>query len=294
MPRWDDLGMLLAVYRAGSLAGASAALSVDASTVSRRLKAYEAALGSSLFLRTPEGLMPTELTLRLVPHAEQAEAAVLAAEAAAAGASERVGGVVRLAAAEGIAAYLLAPSVPALLDAHPALRLELIAGSKLVDLSRREADIAVRFVRPTAGDLVIKRVASSGSYGTYASEAYLDGRADLRPEALDWIGWVPEQRHLPEARLYDRLIGLPPRFAADSTVTMFEALRAGAGVALLPEAFVSLVPGLTRLPSPRADFEVGVWLVTLRPLRRVPRVDTVWRWLERLFAGDLEGVRSPA
>jgi len=283
MARWDDLGVMLAVYRARSLAGAGAALGVDASTVSRRLKSYEASLGAALFLRTPDGLLPTELALRLAPHAEQAEAAVLAAEAAAQGAQQGVSGAVRLAAAEGVAAYLLAPAAPALLAAHPDLSLELVAGPALVDLTRREADIAVRFVRPTAGDLVMKRVATSGAYGAYASATYLEGRIDRRPEALDWIGWLPEQRHLPEARLFEEVVGRPPRFAADSTVSMVEALRAGVGVALLPAAFVELVPGLVRLPGPNADFEVGVWLVTLRPLRRVPRIDAVWRWLEGLF-----------
>ncbi|MEZ4337816.1 MAG: LysR family transcriptional regulator, partial [Sandaracinaceae bacterium] len=112
MFRWDDLAVVLAVHRGGSLAAAADSLRIDASTVSRRLRAIEAELGSRLFDRTPDGLLPTDLTLRLLPHAEQAEAAALAVEAEAAGEEVAAVGRVRLALADAFAAYVVAPALP--------------------------------------------------------------------------------------------------------------------------------------------------------------------------------------
>ncbi|MCB9594760.1 MAG: LysR family transcriptional regulator [Sandaracinaceae bacterium] len=288
MVRWDDLAILLAVHRGGSLAAAAESLRIDASTVSRRLRAAERELGSRLFDRTPDGLVPTDLLLRLLPHAEQAEAAALAVEAEAAGEEIAAVGRVRVALADAFAAYLVAPALPAFLDARPGLTLDLLVGTELVDLSRREADIAVRFVRPTRGDLVAKRIAASGLYGGFVSRGYA-ATHDLAPSKLHWIGWGESKAHLPEAQLYRRLVGRPPRLECDNLIVQIEAARAGAGAILMPAAFGGFEEEIVRLEAPPPlELDMDVWLVAHRAIRHVPRVRVVWDWLESLVGPPAE------
>lgn len=285
MFRWDDLGVLLAIHRGGTLAAAAAALRLDPSTISRRLRAFETDLDGRLFDRTPDGLVATDLARRLLPHAEQAESAAHAAAAEAAGDEVEVAGEVRIALADGLAHYGVAPRVLDLLERYPALRIDFVVGVSLVDLARREADIAVRFVRPTTGDLVTRRVASSGGYVACVSRGYAERHPDrLTRETADWIGWAPSMAHLPEARLYQEIVGRTPRLACNSLPVMVEALRGGAGALLLPAAMLQVEPDAVQIPIPDLPaFEIDVWLVTHRALRNVPRVRAVWDWLEALI-----------
>lgn len=285
MFRWDDMGMVLALQRGGSLSAAARALRVDPSTVSRRLRAFEEAVGGALFIRTPEGMRPTERAARLLPHAEQMEAAAQAAQAAMEGAELGVEGTVRIAASEGFGAYVLAPALPELFARHPSLNIDLIVGPSLVDMTRREADIAVRFVRPEAGDLVARRVARTGRYAAHARTDVAARLADKPPEDIDWIGWIPELGHLPEAQLQETLAATPPRLRSDSYVVMVEALRAGAGAMLFPVGLASADEEIVTIDTaPQLSIDVDVWLVTIRALRHVPRVAAVWDWLEELTA----------
>lgn len=286
MLRWDDLGMLLALHRGGSLSEAGRTLGVDPSTVSRRLRVFEERVGGALFIRTPEGMRATERAMRLLPHAEQMEAAARAAQAAVEGAEVAVEGTVRIAASEGFGAYAIAPALPSLLRRHPGLNIDLVVGPSLVDMTRREADIAVRFVRPSVGDLVAKCVGRSHHYGAYARADLAARAAERPPGGLDWIGWVPELGHLGEAQLLARVTDRPPRLRSDSYVVMVEALRAGAGAMLMPVSMAAADPSMVALSTvPEVPSEVPVWLVTLRALRYVPRVAAVWDWLETLIVG---------
>jgi DNA-binding transcriptional LysR family regulator len=285
---WDDLAVALAVARAGRVADAARRLKVDPSTVSRRLAALEAALGAALFVRTPDGLIPTEAMAELLPAAERMEAAAAdAARAVTATVRSGVDGVVRLAVAESFAAVVLPPHLPGLLQQHPALRLDLVVSSGLADLSRREADLAVRFVRPTRGDLVAKRLGATG-YAVWTAPSYLRDRADLAWASLDWIGWDEPWDDLPEARWLRDVVGATPRLRATSAMAQIEAARAGAGALLLPRATAAFLPDLVQLPGPPVSLRGEAWLVGHAALRDVPRVDAVWRWLEGV-AGSLVG-----
>ncbi|MEL6342781.1 MAG: LysR family transcriptional regulator [Myxococcota bacterium] len=282
--RWDDLRVMLAVRRAGSVAGAGRALQVDPSTVSRRLRSLEASLGSPLFDRTPDGLAPTALVEKLIPHAEQAEAAALAIESTAAGAEVRPVGHVRLAVSDSFGAYIIAPAIGAFIDAHPGLEITVLVSTALVDLSRREADIAIRFMLPQTGDLIARRIAGSSFYAGFAHQSYLERREIGSIEDIDWIGWDETSAHLQEARLFEQMVGSKPRIQCDDQIVMVEAMRAGAGAMVLPVPFGSLIPGCVQLPFPAPQpLDLPVWLVTHRALRDVPRVRVVMDWLESLM-----------
>lgn len=278
LDRWDDLSVLLAVSRGGSLAAAAQTLGVDPSTVSRRLRALEQALDARLFDRTPDGLRPTDLARRLRPHAEQAEAAVIAAQAEVAGVDARLAGSVRVAVAGGVAVYGLAPRLPELLARYPDIEVEMLVDVAIADLSRREADIALRFERPESPDLVARRLGSTGPYKAWAHRDYLARREPGEP--LRWIGWLPEYEHLPEARFLLQVAGGRPRVRSSELVSMIEAMRAGAGVMLLPGALGEWFPGVVPVEEVEVPpMEIDLWLVLHRALRTVPRVRVVVDWM---------------
>jgi DNA-binding transcriptional LysR family regulator len=154
---WDDARLLLLLLRHGTLAGAGAVLGVDPSTASRRLVAVERKLGVPLFDRTREGLVPTGATDLLAPHAEAAEQAHLQLALAATGLRGGVEGVVRVSATPTFAEVVLVPVVARLRDRYPNLVVELEASQSLADLTRRDADLAVRAVRPEGADLIVRR-----------------------------------------------------------------------------------------------------------------------------------------
>ncbi len=156
---WDDVRLLLTLTRARTVGEAATALAVDASTVSRKLAAMEKALGVSLFDRGRSGLTPTEAAEELVPVAEEIEAAIVRFGGAAEGLDRVATGVVRLACPPDVAEVFVVPILPALRARHPGLRLEIAPSEGLVDLSRREADLALRTVRPERGELVVTRLA---------------------------------------------------------------------------------------------------------------------------------------
>ena len=278
--RWDDLSVVLAVHRERTLAAAAGRLGVDASTVSRRLRALEEALGSRLFERTPDGLLPTDLVRRILPHAEAADAAARAVAAEAAGNETTATGLVRVAAANAMAAYVLAPRLTDLLEAHPGLRVELLVSTDLVDLTRFEADIAVRFVRPVQGDLVVRRLATTDAYGAFVHESHLERFGPLEGRPSRWIGWSSSKAHLADAQLYEQLVGVPPRLACDDMVVQIEAWRRGGGAMLFPVALGRLTPGSVLLDDPEVvPYDVEVFIVTHRSMRQVPRVRVVRDWL---------------
>jgi DNA-binding transcriptional LysR family regulator len=156
---WDDVRVLLALFRTRTLSSAAVRLGANPSTVGRRLDALEDALGARLFDRTPDGVAPTAATEHLLAHAERLEQAAYALGGAVEGFETRTEGVVRITAPPGVADHFLAPALPRLLSRYPDIRVELDASVRSLDLTRREADLALRAVRPESGDLVAVKIA---------------------------------------------------------------------------------------------------------------------------------------
>lgn len=289
--RWDDIRVLLAVLREGSFSGAATTLAVEQSTVSRRIAALESALGAALFDRTPAGPRATELALRLRPAAERMEAELSSFLDTGAAMTEHIEGRVRLAVTSSFAVQVLVPHLlPALRALHPRLRLDLVVDERAADLSQREAELALRFFRPTGGDLVARRIATL-PMAVLAHPRYETGPAP-RAEQLDWI--VLELGSMaggaPGAELSGSLsidgaylaahTQVEPWMRTDSHLAQIEAVRAGLGVALLARAIRQLCPELVELdlglpPGP----ELELWLVAPRTLAQVPRVRAVWDFL---------------
>lgn len=282
---WDDLKHFLAVARSGSLSDAARTLKTSASTVSRRIAALEDKLGVHLFDRKASGYALTENGAVIRRKAEEVEDAALSVERAALGRDKHAAGTVRVAASDDIAAHLIGPHLGTFRARFPDISLEIVAQMELANLTRREADIALRAVRPTRGHIVIRRV-GSWPFGLYAARRYAEARG-LKPglsdlSAVDIITWTQEWAHLrggPWFAEYAR--GAPVALASDSRRVHQAACKAGLGVAILPCALADQEPDLICLLPPKKVLSLPLWLVVHRDLIRTARVRAIMDFLTK-------------
>lgn len=280
---WDDLRVFLAVSRSGSLSAASEALSLGIATVSRRIERLETALGQPLFLRHHTGYRLTDDGSALIERAEEMEAVARSLDAALPSAPE-VSGTVRLATAENLATALILPALPRLRHDHPNLVLDIATDIATVNLHRRDADIALRMVKPDRGNVSLQRLGTLG-YGLYAAPAYMDrrgpGPVDLEKD--DLIAWADSHSHLPSAQWIERALrGRAPAVLTTSLAAQVMACSSGLGLAVLPH-LLATPRGLTCLD---ADLGVdqGIWLVTQSDLMSSRRVQVVADFLREVVA----------
>lgn len=275
----SDVPDFLAAFRERSLSGAARRLGVNQSTMSRRVGELEGRVGP-LFERLPEGLRPTPLAIRLLPHAERVESEAAELRRAL-HAPLAASGTVRVAVAEAVAVYLLLPGLSTLRSRHPDLRLELLADDALADLHRGDADLAIRHVRSARGDLVT-RIAMRTRFAVIAA-ADLARSLGPDPKEWPWIGLSAQYAHLPESRWFDEHIGVEPVLSTNGYVLRHEAVRAGLGVAPLSRT-VARLPGLVAVdPGLPPPAPAPIWLVAHRELRHQPRVAAVWDFLLELL-----------
>ncbi|MBX3230449.1 MAG: LysR family transcriptional regulator [Labilithrix sp.] len=281
--RWDDLKVLLELLRSGSLSGAGQALGVNASTIGRRLEALEAALGVQLFERTADGVVATAAADALRDAAEAVERSVVNVDNVLDALEAAPEGTVRISAPPAICTHFIAPAVARLRRRFPRLQVQLDASAELADLTLREADVAVRLVRPTSGDLFAMKLGDSPTVVFVATDARVpEPLAD--PNDVDWITWtthdLPDARWVKESVKEERVA-----VRASSLEAQMAAARGGAGALLLSRAFrgvpglreLRLAPALEQRLAARPD--PALWLVTHRALRRVPRVEAAWELL---------------
>jgi DNA-binding transcriptional LysR family regulator len=290
--RWDDVRLFLALCRARTVGEAGRALGVDSSTVSRRLTALEDALTASLFDRNHEGISATKAAEDLLPMAEEMEEAMLRFAHAADGLEREVSGLVRIACPPDVANVVIAPLLRELFTLHPALRVEIAPGEAVIDLSRREADLALRTVRPAQGDLLVTRL-TSVRWVLVASSELARELGSLRSWSdAPWIGWGVRLSMIGPAQWLERHAkGVEPVVRSDSLMVQIAAVSAGVGVSLVPEPSArhyGLVPVklAASLRADAANWPVDeLFLVTLRALRDVPRVRALWELLLQRTGG---------
>lgn len=285
--RWDDVQVFLELYRARTLGGAGRSLGLDLSTMSRRLAGLEARLEVPLFDRTRTGLLPTKAATQLLDAAEEMERAALKMSRAAGGLERAVEGLVRVTAPPGVAEAFLAPAFAVLAERHPGLRFEVVGDTRVADLSRQEADLALRTIKPTTGDLVMTRVAEV-KWLAAASPAFAQRVGVVRDWAdLPWIGWSAELGHIPPARWLTTHVTREPVLRCNSMPLQVAAVGRGLGVALVPEPYTQvydLTPvRFSRRLHASAQAWPGddLWLVAQRAARKVPRIAAVWEVLAK-------------
>lgn len=294
MDDWSDLRLVLAVRRMGGLTAAARALGIDHSTAYRRLNALEARIGARLFERLPGGnYQPTAAGARMAAGAERMEDEALALDRDLAGRDHRLSGRLRVTSSETLAHVILTRLIAAFRQAHPGIVIELVLDNRVLSLSRREADIALRPVRPKEGDLWGRKLADV-AWAFFAAPSYLDARGplagpgDLAGHAL--IGWEEATAGVPAADWLGRA-AVPGAFVyrTGSVVNQLAAARAGIGLALLPCYLGDSDPDVARaLPEPVAEVAGELWIVTHADLRRTARV----RAFFDLVGGELARARA--
>lgn len=276
MLAWDDIRYFLAVSREGSLSAAARTLGVTQPTVGRRITALQRRLGAKLFTPTATGQALSASGRRLLPHAERMEVEGLAAERVTSGRDAGLRGRVRVTASEWLIGAVLGPMLRPFVTRHPELELELLADARHLNLTRRDADVAIRPSRFEQQEVVQREVAVV-AFGLYAADSYLAelGTPDFArgceghrlvamSEALTKIpdvDWLP---HLTaKASVVVRTNGREP---------MARMATAGIGMACLPRFLGDATPDLRLLPAPSAGPKRQLWLGCHRDVRAVPRV----------------------
>lgn len=277
MEDWNDHRLVLALARAGSLTAAAKSLRVDHSTVFRRLAALEARLGLPLFERGPGGLyQPTTAGARAALAAERMEDEALGLARDLAGQDRRLSGRLRVTCSETLAHGLLTPILARFRAVHPSVVIELAVDSRVLSLSRREADVALRVARPREGDLWGRKLADV-AWTAYGARDRLAGRslataADLCGHSL--IGWEEGTAGIKAAEwLAETAPAAAVVYRTNSLLNQLVAARAGIGLAVLPCYLGDPEPGLARaLPCPVPALARELWIVTHQDLRRTARV----------------------
>ena len=266
---WNDLRYLLAVARGGTLSAAARTLRVDQTTVTRRLAAREQALGAPLFDRTGGQMRPTAAGEEALDRAERVESEVLALQENLTGADSQPQGVVRLTAVPTVINRLLIPNLSGLFQRYPALRIEALADSGNLSLTKREADIALRLARPDTGTAICRRIGALG-YSVY-------GPAGSDPGELPWLTYEDTFLDLPQVRWIAKHGG-PTRLGVGDAESLFQAVRAGLGRTVLPDFMAGLDPRLARL-SDGSVLTREIWLLVQPELRTLARISVTIDWL---------------
>lgn len=300
--QWDDTRVFLAIARSGTLSAAAKILGLGLATVSRRIERLEMALGITLFTRDQGGYKLTDDGLLLVSQAETLEAAGNAFSTAAQGFSDQIVGHVRLATAQGLADGLIIPALPGLLQSHPNLSLEIVPDIKTVNLQRRDADLALRMVRPEKGNLHIRRLGVLG-FGLYASADYLHRHPQAgcvtEHETGAFIRWSESQQQLPAAQWMEQNVrGQQSPLTTSTLSSQLSGARAGLGMAILPH-FLALNAGLLCVRN-NLDCDQPIWLVIHADLAHSRRVRLVADFLcelveqqaEWLLVGEVTAVKG--
>lgn len=294
LPSWDFYRSFLAVVQERSLSGAARALSLTQPTIGRHIQALEGALGVALFTRSRAGLRPTEAASALLPHAQAMASAAGALERAASGEAGDERGAVRVTASEMVANEVLPPCLAAFREAYPGVVVELVVSNRSEDLLRRDADIAVRMVRPTQGALVARKIGVV-RLGLFAHPRYVEKHgaprtlAELPRHPL--IGFDKQ----PSVRRIDKL-GLPVSrelfaFRCDSDLAQYAALKAGFGLGMC-QLGLARRDGLVRVLPGQVRFNLDVWVVMHRDLAQSRRVRLMYDHLAEHLATYIAGQGS--
>ena len=284
--QWDDVRFFLAVARAGSLSGAARVLGVGHVTVGRRIDFLERRLGATLLNRTPDGFVTTAAGDAVLRQCMTMETAALDLERVAAGRDSLVSGSVRVTTTEMLAYHLVAPATAALRRAYPELRIDLTLGVRSLDIARRDADLAIRFAKPLAPDLVCRKLGDVG-YALYASPGYL-ARAGVpeRGQGLaghDLITFTGAPGAMSPFFMGESLDGARIALRCNNPLIQLKAAANDVGIAELACILGDSSPDVVRVWPDVPPARRTAWLIVHQDLRRSARVKAVSTALAEAF-----------
>ena len=285
---WNQLKAFLETAETGSLSAAARKLGLTQPTLSRQVAAIEQRMGVTLFERVGKAMALTPTGLDLLEHARAMGAAAEALRLAATGRSQAVGGVVSVSATEAVAAHLLPPLIRQLREKEPGITIEVISSNALSDLLRREADIAIRHVKPEQPDLIARLIRDAAA-NFYASEGWVKAHGHPRraDEAahLTFVGSDRSGQFL----AYLRQHGLPLGEAnfscyCEHSLAHWALVRQGMGIGAMMDEIAHDTAGVVRVLDDVPPVRFPIWLVTHRELRTSRRIRVVFEALAQGLA----------
>lgn len=292
---WDDLRIFLAVARAESLSRAGRRLGMDASTVGRRVARLESAMTAELFVKTPQGYALSPAGARLLPHAEAAEAALTGASEALTG-DTGLSGQLRIGAPDGCANYLLPQVCAAICDAHPGLEIQIVALPRVVNLSKREADLAIAVSPPSTGRLTVQKLSDYrlhlAAHEDFLAAHPIRSRADLKGQRM--IGYIADM-------IFDRELDYLAETGAETAVlssnsvaVQMQAIRAGAGLGIVHDFALPFAPEVRRILTQEISLMRSFWLIRHADDRRSLRLTRLAEALARGLRREIARLESLA
>jgi DNA-binding transcriptional LysR family regulator len=282
---WTLMRSFLAVLERGSLLGAARSLGSSQPTLGRHVAQLERQLGMVLFERTGRGLVPTRVALAIADHARAMAGSADAIGRTLTGQTRQLAGAVRITASQMIAVHMLPPLLAKLREQEPSIAIEVVASNAISNLLRREADIAVRMVRPDQTSLIARRIGQV-EIGAYAEQDYLRRRGVPRTAAdllrHDLIGFdhddlIIRSFHAMGQKIERDAFGL----RSDDHLVMWQALRAGLGIGFAARWLADREPGVQRILPDLAIPTLPVWLTVHREIRSSARIRAVFDYLAR-------------
>ncbi|WP_415922063.1 LysR family transcriptional regulator [Tateyamaria sp. SN6-1] len=287
---WTRLRAFLATADTGSYSAAARALGLTQPTLGRQVAALEAELGMGLFERAGRGLRLTEAGQDLLPDARQMEAAATRISTRAQGRAEALEGQIRVTASDLTSARLLPGILQDLRRIAPGLRIDLIASNDIRDILRREADIAIRHVRPTEPDLIARFVRDAPAH-LYASHGYIASRG--APKTLDDLQHhdfvsLGDDTAMVDAMRARGIVIRPENFRAgsDSGIAVWELVRQGFGLFPMSDSIAKDDPDMVRVLEGVTHLTFPIWLVTHRDLHTSRRIRLVFDHLAAAMQQD--------
>lgn len=273
MENWDDLRVFLAVARAGGLSAAARRLRLDPATLGRRIGRLEDRMGGALFVKSPQGYALTDLGARMLDNTARAEEALAQALEEGQGRSSGLSGLIRIGAPDGCANYLL-PQICATLQArNPGLEVQILALPRVVNLSKREADMAITVSPPDAGRLTVQKITGY--------HLHLAARADIAAQvrglgdvlALPIVGYIPDMIFDKELDYLGEIGAASVHLASNSVAVQIMAMRAGAGIGIMHDFAMPLSPELRFVLRDRVSLRRAFYLVRHASDRRSERLN---------------------
>ncbi len=286
----NDVRYFLALVRGRNLSAAARDLGVAQPTVGRRIRQLENALGARLFDRTPAGYELTEAGERILPASQRvfANAAVITHRTE--GDERELAGGVRVTTSESLANAWLVDKLEPFTRRYPGIRLEILAGTRILDVTRFDADIALRIGTPGSDELVGRRVGQVG-FGLYASRAYLETVGEpIATGTLNHCHVIESCGQLAHVAQAERLREMAPEATVvvrtDSLMTQLRAAAEGRGIAALSHCVAASCPALVRILPSEFNPRLDLWLLTHRELKFTARIRATLDFIKEVLESD--------
>ena len=292
MDNWDDMRVFLAVARAEGLTGAARTLKMDPSTLGRRIARLESAVGAALFVKSPQGYALTDLGARMRETAAEAERHLLRALDEGQGTSEQLTGQIRIGAPDGAANFVLPQVVAAIQAENPDLEVQILALPRVVNLSRREADMAITVSPPQAGRLTVQKITDYQLHlAMRADGPELTALADLRSRRI--VGYIPDMIFDKELDYLGALGLAKVDLASNSVAVQLQLIRQG-GVGIVHDFALPFAPELRRVLTDEVSLKRAFYLVRHTSDRHSDRLTRFAAALRKGMAEEVDRLERTA